>query len=88
MTRMGRYGNKPRPYRGLARDFSNHSGTEDTLTAALETGANACSGMLAFLVASASGLDWAIFGSLSVFAAFVASYRLLTRRAGWGPSDT
>ena len=58
------------------------------MTAALETGANACSGTLAFLVASASGLDWAICGSVSLFAAFVASYRLLTRRTGWGPSDT
>jgi hypothetical protein len=43
---------------------------------------------LASAVASASGLDWLICGCVAVVTASVCTYRVTTRRFGWGPADT
>jgi len=40
------------------------------------------------VLASSTGLDWMICGCVGMVATTVGTYRMLTRRFGWGPSDT
>lgn len=44
--------------------------------------------VLASVLASASGLDWTICGCLGVLTTSVWTFRVATRRFGWGPRDT
>jgi hypothetical protein len=40
------------------------------------------------LLVLSSGLRWMIFGCVSLVVTSVSTYRMLTRRFGWGPRDT
>jgi len=43
---------------------------------------------IAFLIASSTGLDWMVCGCVGLVLTSVGTYRTVTRRFGWGPSDT
>lgn len=44
--------------------------------------------MILLASSQASALDWTICGSVGLLTASVWTFRVLTRRFGWGPSDT
>ena len=41
-----------------------------------------------FLLVLSSSSRWTIFGCVTMVSTSVGGYRILTRRFGWGPSDT